>query len=114
MKNEGKMTSTFKQLITRENVIRGFTLGFNLLKIKLRKIPVAVNYDLTWNCNLRCTHCYFFSSANEISKQGTQCELSDDIWLKVFNYHRELGIFRAALTGGELRDKWCSNVPNWR
>lgn len=33
--------------------------------------------------------------------QGTQCELSDDIWLNVFNYHRELGISSAALTGGE-------------
>jgi sulfatase maturation enzyme AslB (radical SAM superfamily) len=101
IKRDGKMASAPRQLITRENVIRGLTLGFNLLKIKLRKIPVAVNYDLTWNCNLRCKHCYFFSSAKKLNKQGTQCELSDDIWLKVFNYHRELGIFSAALTGGE-------------
>jgi len=47
------------KLITQENVKKGITLGFNLLKSKIKKIPIAVNYDLTWQCNLRCKHCYF-------------------------------------------------------
>ncbi|MFX1275964.1 MAG: radical SAM protein [Promethearchaeota archaeon] len=87
-------------LITPDNIIRGLALGVNLLKYRIKKIPYAVNYDLTWQCNLRCKHCYFFSSANEVEKIKKK-ELSDEEWIKIFNYHKNLGIFSCSLTGGE-------------
>ena len=91
------------KLFTPENITKGVSLGFYLLKTKIKKIPFAVNYDLTWNCNLRCNHCYFYSSAKELGNNSTKQrkELSDEQWIRVFNYHKNLGIHSAALTGGE-------------
>ena len=90
------------KLFTADNVVKGISLGINLLKKNLKKVPLAVNYDLTWKCNLRCKHCYFYSSANELGGDiKERKELSDEEWIKVFKYHKNMGINSAALTGGE-------------
>ncbi len=89
------------KLFTPENVYMGIYLGLSLLKRRAKKIPMAVNYDLTWNCNLSCKHCYFNSSSKELSGYSNRTELSDEQWKKVFEYHRDMGITSAALTGGE-------------
>ncbi|MFX1302000.1 MAG: radical SAM protein [Promethearchaeota archaeon] len=90
-------------IFTFENIVKGIIFGGNLLKTKIKKIPLAVNYDLTWQCNLRCEHCYFYSSAEEINDGSdlNQRELSNEEWINVFNYHRNLGVRSVALTGGE-------------
>jgi len=90
-------------VITPENIIEGISFGITLLRKKIKRIPLAVNYDLTWNCNLRCKHCYFYSSIEESSNfsLNQRKELTDDQWIKIFNYHKNLGIHSAALTGGE-------------
>ncbi|MHA1784449.1 MAG: radical SAM protein [Candidatus Helarchaeota archaeon] len=91
------------RLFTVDNVIKGIGLGLSLLKKNVKKTPLAVNYDLTWNCNLRCKHCYFFSSAEELGEEfkNQRKELTDEEWINVFKYHRKIGIKSAALTGGE-------------
>lgn len=90
------------KLFTADNVVKGLNLGINLLKKNLKKVPLAVNYDLTWKCNLRCKHCYFYSSANELGGNiKDRKELTDEEWIKVFKYHKNMGINSAALTGGE-------------
>ncbi len=91
------------RLLTIDNIRKGIPFIFRLAKTKIAKIPIAVNYDLTWQCNLRCKHCYFYSSASELELGpiNERKELNDKEWLKIFNYHRTLGIKSAALTGGE-------------
>ncbi|MFX1477005.1 MAG: radical SAM protein [Promethearchaeota archaeon] len=94
---------TISKLITSENIIKGIHSGFYYIKHKTIKFPLAVNYDLTWKCNLRCKHCYFNSSIDELNSPSAKKreELTDDQWIKVFEYHKEWGINSAALTGGE-------------
>ena len=53
-------------LIITDNITKGFKYGIQILEQLVNKMPFAINYDLTWNCNLRCKHCYFFSSASEL------------------------------------------------
>lgn len=65
------------------------------LKNKITGIPLAVNYDITYKCNLNCEHCYFRSS------NPKPWELTDEQWHEVFINHHSLGIGSAALTGGE-------------
>lgn len=88
---------------TLENIVKGTALVATLLKSRIKNIPFAVNYDLTWQCNLRCEHCYFYSSAFELELGPIERrkELTDEEWINIFNYHRKLGIHSAALTGGE-------------
>lgn len=88
------------KLFTVDNVKRGIGLGITMLKTSVKKIPLGVNYDLTWKCNLRCNHCYFFSSASELDFPVKK-ELTDEEWIKVFKHHKNMGINSAALTGGE-------------
>ncbi len=86
-------------LFTAKNVISFASMGPSFLQAIVRKVPLYVNYDLTWQCNLKCTHCYFSSSTKELKNKRT--ELSDEEWIKVFTYHRKLGTKIAVLTGGE-------------
>ncbi len=80
--------------------IRSFiSMGPSFFQSIIRNVPLYVNYDLTWQCNLKCKHCYFFSSTAELKNKRT--ELSDEEWIKVFKYHRNLGTKTAVLTGGE-------------
>ncbi|MFX1378220.1 MAG: radical SAM protein [Promethearchaeota archaeon] len=89
--------------MTPENILKGFSYGAYFLKHKIKKIPFGVNYDLTWQCNLKCRHCYFRSSVQELANYSTRKikDLSDEQWLKIFDYHSKLGIKSASLTGGE-------------
>jgi len=86
-------------LFTVKNIISFASMGPSFLQAIVRKVPLYVNYDLTWQCNLKCKHCYFFSSTKELKNRRT--ELSDEEWIKVFKYHRKLGTKIAVLTGGE-------------
>jgi MoaA/NifB/PqqE/SkfB family radical SAM enzyme len=71
----------------------------NMVKTAVANIPLAVNFDITYNCNLRCEHCYYWASINAlgIKKQ----ELSDEQWIDVFKYWKRLGVRNVSLTGGE-------------
>ena len=86
-------------LFTVKNVISFASMGPSFLQSIVRNVPLYVNYDLTWQCNLKCVHCYFFSSTKELKNERT--ELSDEEWIKIFKYHRKLGTKIAVLTGGE-------------
>ena len=86
-------------LFTVKNIISFASMGPSFLQAIVRKVPLYVNYDLTWQCNLKCKHCYFFSSTKELKNKRT--ELSDEEWIKLFKYHRKLGTKIAVLTGGE-------------
>ena len=86
-------------LFTAKNLISFLSYSPSFLQSIVRNVPLYVNYDLTWQCNLKCTHCYFFSSANELKCKRT--ELSDEQFIKFFKYHRKLGTKTAVLTGGE-------------
>ncbi|MFX0147342.1 MAG: radical SAM protein, partial [Candidatus Hodarchaeota archaeon] len=91
------------KLLTPKNIKKGIHGGFYFLKHKTKNIPLGVNYDLTWQCNLRCNHCYFIASSNELSTDSARnrLELTDEQWLKIFKYHSNMGILSASLTGGE-------------
>ena len=79
----------------RQVFISGAKLISKLLKNKITGIPLAVNYDITYKCNLNCEHCYFKAS------NPKPWELSDAQWHNVFKNHHSLGIGSAAITGGE-------------
>ncbi len=83
------MTSPFVILGTGLNLIAKY------LKNRITKIPLAVNYDITYRCNLKCEHCYFRAS------NPNPIELTDKQWHSVFKTHHSLGIGSAAITGGE-------------
>ncbi|MFX0180370.1 MAG: radical SAM protein [Candidatus Hodarchaeota archaeon] len=91
------------KLLTLENIRKGILGGFYFLKYWARKIPLGVNYDLTWQCNLKCKHCYFIASSKELNTNSAKNreELTDEQWFKVFKYHSDMGIISASLTGGE-------------
>ena len=91
------------KLVTTENIVKGFFYGTYYLKHKIKKFPLGVNYDLTWQCNLKCKHCYFNSSVKElrINSGRNRIKLTDEQWIKVFKYHRSIGIRSASLTGGD-------------
>lgn len=97
------MTRNKTNLFTSKNIIDGIDLGKRMFNSQFRKIPYAVNYDISWECNLRCNHCYFYSSASELDfgPKEERKELSDKEWTKVFAYHTELGVYSASITGGE-------------
>ncbi len=86
-------------LFNVENIVSLISMGPSFLQSIVRKVPLYVNFDLTWQCNLQCKHCYFFSSTKELKNK--RAELSNEEWIKVFKYHRKLGTKTAILTGGE-------------
>ena len=86
-------------LFTIKNIISFVNMGPSFLQSIVRKVPLYVNYDLTWLCNLKCKHCYFFSSTTDLKDKRT--ELSKEEWINLFKYHRKLGTKIAVLTGGE-------------
>ena len=87
------------KLFTPDNIVRSISMGLSILQSRIKKVPLYVNYDLTWKCNLKCKHCYF--SLSSIELESKRPELSKEGWIKVFKYHRNLGIKVAVLTGGE-------------
>ncbi|MHA1377842.1 MAG: radical SAM protein [Candidatus Helarchaeota archaeon] len=88
--------------LTVENIRRGLPMLIGGLKRTFTKAPLATNYDITYNCNLRCEHCYFHRAVEEKRLQGKSLnDLTDEQWIKIFKYHRSMGVNSAALTGGE-------------
>jgi len=67
---------------------------------RMNKIPPAINYDITYRCQLNCEHCYFAKSWVK-DRKDDELELSDEQWQKVFKKHYSMGITNASLTGGE-------------
>ena len=63
-------------------------------------VPIAVQFELTQRCNLRCCHCYLGGSVSS--------ELPTDRWLELVTEVRNLGCMQVCLTGGEigLRSGW--------
>jgi len=71
----------------------------NFVKMGLASIPIAVNFDITYNCNLRCEHCYYWTSINALGIKNW--ELTNEQWIDVFKYYQRLGVKNVSLTGGE-------------
>jgi len=86
-----------------KNMQKGLKIANTMINVLIKKRPFAVNYDITWQCNLRCIHCYFYSSAAELDlgEIHNRKELSDKQWINIFRYHRSLGVYSASITGGE-------------
>ena len=61
-------------------------------------IPFVVHIELTWRCNLSCTHCYL--------PEKNSAELTTEQWISVFKKLKQEGTMFLALSGGEpfLRD----------
>jgi len=62
---------------------------------KITEMPRVANYEITFNCNLKCTHCYWWKGDN--SKKA----LTSEEWTEVFLDHRSKGVSMAFITGGE-------------
>jgi len=62
---------------------------------KITELPRVANYEITFNCNLKCAHCYWWKSDN--SKR----ELTSEEWTEVFLDHKSKGVSMAFITGGE-------------
>lgn len=70
-------------------------LGNLYKKATSAKIPFRTNFELTYNCNLKCCHCY-----NPRSKK--QDELSYSEICSILDQLSEIGCFHLNLTGGEI------------
>ncbi len=94
----------------------------------LMKLPVATSIDVTNNCNLKCSHCYYF-------KQNLPNELDDQTFIEhLTNFKKKYpSIIHATWVGGETllrqnivdqgRKKFIFNmivtngtlpIPNWK
>ena len=71
----------------------------NFMKLGLFNVPVAVNFDITYKCNLRCEHCYYWTSVNQLGIK--RWELSDEQWFDVFRHYKGIGVRNVSITGGE-------------
>lgn len=81
------------------------TMGFlgvikRYIQFRTNQIPPAINYDITYRCQLNCEHCYFARSWVK-DRKNDELELSDDQWKRIFKKHYALGITNASITGGE-------------
>lgn len=63
-----------------------------------RRIPIAGTLDLTWRCNLRCTHCYLGSLSDPA---GVSREFGEEPWRRVIGEIAEAGCLYLLLSGGE-------------
>ena len=66
--------------------------------------PRHAIWEITWRCNLRCTHCLVQGGPNDLH------ELSPDEALSLVDQLADLGVERVTLTGGEpfFRKDWHS------
>jgi MoaA/NifB/PqqE/SkfB family radical SAM enzyme len=86
-------------LFNVKNLVSFISMAPTFLNSILRKVPFYVNFEITWQCNLKCKHCYFFSPTTELKSKRE--ELSNEEWIKIFKYYKKLGTKIAILTGGE-------------
>ncbi|MDO5553357.1 MAG: radical SAM protein, partial [Planctomycetia bacterium] len=63
-------------------------------RFNCRKKIILCSAELTWNCNLRCQHCYnpTHDTTNLLTKED---------WFSVIRQLRAQGVYRAILTGGD-------------
>jgi MoaA/NifB/PqqE/SkfB family radical SAM enzyme len=87
-------------LETAKKTIGFFDVVKRYVQFRVNKIPPAINYDITYRCQLNCEHCYFSRSWVKDCKND-ELELSDDEWRDIFLKHYALGIRNASITGGE-------------
>jgi len=60
-----------------------------------RHIPYLVTFELTYRCNLRCTHCYL--TPDDPHRE----EMPVEDWLRTIRELADLGAFYVTVTGGE-------------
>lgn len=60
------------------------------------KTPRSVDIDITNRCNLRCRHCYYYSSDAETAE-----ELGTEEWLRFFRELNDCSVLKVVLAGGE-------------
>ena len=68
---------------------------FQLNFIKEQKLYAAL-VELTYRCNLRCSHCY------AVESESAKRELTTSDSINLFDELYDNGIFRLTLTGGEI------------
>lgn len=64
-------------------------------KVDQRKIPFKASFELTYQCNLKCCHCY-------IPRRQRAEELSYSEVCSILDQLAEMGCFHLDLTGGEI------------
>src|SRR4051812_18041582 len=64
-------------------------------------IPHSAMVELTWRCNLRCTHCYLPEGQRRKSAREAD-ELSTEELIRVFDEMAALGVLYLTLSGGEV------------
>jgi len=91
-----------------------------------KKIPIVIHFDITYQCNLRCVHCYIVPEdrpelnvseikdiLNQLTKAGTlyltlsggEILTRKDDFFKIAFYARELSFALRLLTNGTLIDE---------
>jgi MoaA/NifB/PqqE/SkfB family radical SAM enzyme len=78
---------------------KGMGVVKDFVKSKKLNAPFAINYDITWRCNLRCAHCYYWRSFEQLGI--AHHELTSEEWHAEFLRARAAGAYSASLTGGE-------------
>ncbi|MGD9014633.1 MAG: radical SAM protein [Candidatus Omnitrophota bacterium] len=68
-------------------------------QVLAERIPINGSFELTFRCNLRCTHCYCNLSAN--NQAAIEKELSTEKVFDIFDQIAESGCLWLLLTGGE-------------
>lgn len=61
--------------------------------------PIGVQLEITYRCNLKCSHCYNESGFPSMDKFKE--ELSEQQWLDIAEELVEIGVFSAIISGGE-------------
>lgn len=80
--------------------------------IEKDKIPFVVMFELTYNCNEKCVHCFNpGASRNDIEKstRNKREEIDINHYEKLLNDLKDLGVVKIILTGGDpfvKRDIW--------
>jgi sulfatase maturation enzyme AslB (radical SAM superfamily) len=98
--NHAETPSPRLNLNTLASFCRNATIiAGDYVKLYLTNIPLGINFDITYNCNLRCEHCYYWASIAALGIKKK--ELSDDQWTDVFKHYSTLGVQNVSLTGGE-------------
>lgn len=68
----------------------------HLLKKAIKgNIPIGARCELTYNCNLRCIHCYVVDNKDRV-------ELTTEEWKRVIDSLAKIGCLYLTLTGGEI------------
>jgi len=80
--------------ITDRKESKGFLKGIRKCAAE-RRNPFSVMFELTYECNFDCIHCYVRGSRKEKRELNTKEVFS------VLDELKKMGIFRIGFTGGE-------------